>query len=520
MTLKTTRRSLLLGASAIGAGALLGVNGLPLAAYADTPQSGGTFKIGTSDFSSSDTLDPQVIETRFGTLLNWQLRNNLIEVGPGGALVPELAESWEASDDQKTWVFKIREGVEFHNGQPLTSADVVYSINLHRGEETKSAIKALLGEVADVQATGDHEVTISLSAPNAGFDSILSVYSLSIVPDGTTDFSAGIGTGGYILESFEPGTKSVVKRNPNYWKEGRAHFDSVEIVAIADVTARTTALRTGEIHAMNFVDPSTAALLERVPNIDLIQTPGKSHYAFAMLTDTDPYTDVQVRQALKYAINRQDILDKILGGYGSLGNDHPISAAYAHYNGDLEQRAYDPEKAKSLIKAAGAEGTTIKLHAADTPFTGAVDTAQLFSEHARAAGINIEVVREPDDGYWSSVWAVKPFFASRWSGRINEDVMFSTAYSASAMETGWNEARWTTDRLNTILTEARSESDQARRHELYGEAQSHIRDEGGTVIPVFADFIDAKANNVAHGELSNNWDLDGARCSERWWFTS
>ncbi len=453
-------------------------------------------------------------------MLNWQLRNNLIEVGPGGVIVPELAESWEASDDQKTWVFKIRQGVDFHNGNALTAVDVVYSINLHRGDDTKSAIKSLLGEVVDVAATGSHEVTVVLSAPNAGFDSIMSVYALAIVPDGETSFDAGVGTGGYILESFEPGTKSVVRKNPNYWKEGRAHFDSIEILAIADVTARTTALQTGQIHAMNFVDPSTARLLQRQPNIDLIQTAGKAHYAFAMQTDVEPYTDLKVRQALKYAIDREDILNKILGGYGSLGNDQPISASYANYNKDLEQKAYDPDLARSLMQAAGASDSTIKLHVSETPFTGAVDMAQLYSEHASAAGINIEVVREPEDGYWSSVWGVKPFFASRWSGRVNEDVMLSTAYSSAAMSTGWNEAKWTTDVLNTILTAARSERDAAKRKELYGEAQVLISDEGGTVIPAFADFVDAKAKNVMHGELSNNWDLDGARCSERWWFST
>ncbi|MEO1193454.1 MAG: ABC transporter substrate-binding protein [Pseudomonadota bacterium] len=517
---QTTRRSLLLGAGALGAGALLGASGLPLSARAAGPKSGGTFRIGTSDFSTSDTLDTQIIETRFVTLLNWQLRNNLIEIGPGGELVPELAESWDASADLKSWVFRIRKGVEFHNGQPLTAEDVVYSINLHRGEDTKSAIKALLGEVVEVKATDMHEVTITLSAPNASFDSILSVFALSIVPNETLEFSKGIGTGGYILENFDPGLRSVVKRNPNYWKEGRAHFDSVEVLGISDTTARTNALLTGEIHVMNFVDPSTARLVEQRDNVDLIQTPGKSHYAFAMRTNLDPYTDLQVRQALKFAIDREEILQKILSGYGSLGNDQPISAAYADYNGDLPQRSYDPDQARALMKAAGAEGAKFQLHTSDTPFTGAVDMAVLYSEHAAKAGIDIEVVREPQDGYWSNVWAKKPFFATRWSGRVNEDVMFSTAYSAAAIQTGWNEAHWTTNQLNTLLTEARSENDRDRRRQLYGEVQQLINMEGGTIIPVFADFIDAKSTDVSHGELSNNWDLDGARCSERWWFNS
>ncbi|WP_264211430.1 ABC transporter substrate-binding protein [Leisingera thetidis] len=515
-----TRRSLLAGAGAIGAGALLGANGLPMPAYASTPKSGGTFRIGTSDSSLSDSLDPQLIETRFISMLQMQVRNCLIEAGPNGVLQPELAESWEAAADQKTWVFKLRKGVEFHNGRTLTAADVVYSVNLHRGDDTKSSNKALLAHIEEISATSPHEVTIKLSAPDAGFAHLMSIEWMPIIPEGDTDYNAGNGTGGYILDSFEPGTKSVATRNPNYWKEGRAHFDSVEILAIADVTARTTALRTGQIHAMNFVDPKTARLLSRQPGIDLIQTPGKAHYAFAMRTDTDPYTDVKVRQALKYAIDREDVLQKILGGYGSIGNDHPISTAYPNCNANLEQHAYDPEKARALMKEAGAEDVTVKLHVSDTPFTGAVDMAQLFSEHAAAAGINIEVVREPEDGYWSSVWSVKPFFATRWSGRVTEDAMLSSAYSEAAIASGWNETKWSTERLEAILSEARGEGDAERREALYHEAQAIIHNDGGIVVPVFADFIDAKTSNVAHGELSNGWDMDGLRCSERWWFDS
>jgi len=515
MTLITNRRSLLLGAGAMGAGALLGLGAFPRMAKA-APNKGGLFRIGIADFDSGDTLDPQLAESRFMMHLGWQLRNCLVEVGPGVVLVPELAESWDSNDDLTVWTFKLRQGVEFHNAKTMTAEDVVYSINLHRGEKTVSESKALIEQVTDVKTNAPGEVTITLAGPNAGFPSLMSLVNLQIVPEGETDFGKGVGTGGYILESFEPGVRSRVKRNPNYWKADRANFDEIEIIAIKDVTARTTALQTGEIDAMNAVDATTAALLKQMPGMNLIQTQGKAHYCFEMNTTAAPYDNIDVRTALKLAIDRQEILDKVLGGYGSIANDQPISPAYQYYNADIPQHSYDPEKAAALIKKAGAEGQVFQLSVSETPFTGAVNTAELYKEQAAKAGIQIEVVREPEDGYWSNVWAKKPFAASKWSGRVNEDVMLSLAYSKEAIGS-WNSTYWDNEAFNKALVAARSERDEAKRKALYFECQALIHDDGGLIAPVWADFLDAKSEKIATGEIASDWDMDGCRAGERWW---
>lgn len=518
MTFSTNRRSLMLGATALGAATVLGLSGKPL--RAQTPSSGGTLRLGIGGFDSGETLNPQATETKYMQHLQWQLRNNLVEVGAGGVLVPELATSWEANDDLTIWTFKLRQGIEFHNGKTMDADDVVFSVNLHRGEDSFSQVKALAAVIADVQASAPDEVTFTLNAPNAGFPAVLSLTCMYIVPADDMNFDAGIGTGPYILESYEPGVKSVVRKNPNYWKEGRGHFDSVEMLAIRDVNARTTALQTGQIDAMNAVDTTTAPLLAAMPGIDLIQTQGKVHYAFSMLT-TDPlFSDPRVRKAMKLSINRQDIVDKVLNGFGSIANDQPISSAYQYYDPSLAQHEYDPEQARSLLKAAGAEGLTTTLHASDTPFTGAVDAAQLFSGHAAAAGVNITVAREPEDGYWTNIWGKKPFFATRWSGRANEDLMLSLAYSRRSLG-DYNETNWDNEAFNLALNAARSEKDDAKRRALYAECQAIIAEEGGMIAPVWADLLDAKSSKLSTGEkISGDWDLDGNRCAERWWFNA
>ncbi|MEX3313593.1 ABC transporter substrate-binding protein [Sulfitobacter sp. PS-8MA] len=518
MVLSTNRRTLLLGAGALGATTVLGLSARPMRAA--TPQPGGTLRLGIGSFDSGETLDPQVNETKFMQNLQWQLRNNLIEIGPGGVLVPELATSWEPNDDLTVWVFKLRQGVEFHNGKTMDADDVVFSINLHRGENTISQTKSLVAMIKEVEATAPNEVTITLKEPNAGFPPVLALTTMVIVPAGDMNFGAGIGTGGYTLESYEPGIKSIVKKNANYWKEDRAHFDAIEMLAIRDVNARTTALQTGEIDVMNSVDPTTANLMAAMPGIDLVQTQGKVHYCFSMMTSNPLFSDVRVRRAMKMAIDRQDIVDKVLNGYGSIANDQPISEAYRYHNPDLPQYSYDPEQAKALLKEAGAEGLATTLHASNTPFTGAVDAAQLFSEHAAKAGITINVAREPEDGYWSNIWGKKPFFASRWSGRANEDLMLTLAYSQESLG-GYNATDWDNAAFNKALIAARSEKDEDERRALYHECQRILSDEGGLIAPVWADFLDAKSSKIGiPGEVSGDWDLDGNRCGERWWFNA
>ena len=508
------RRTFLAASAAFGLSA-----SLPSAARAAGPNRGGNFRIGVADSSTSDDLDPANINTRFQTYLQYQLRNYLVEVGPGGKLIPELAESWEGTNGGKTWIFKLRKGVTFHTGKSLTAQDVIFSFNYHTKPNSKSTGKPMLSSLTGIKAEGDNTVIFDLTAANVNFPAVVSNYSFAIVPDGTTNFDQGIGTGGYILEEFKPGISSRVKRNPNYWKPDRAHFDSVEMLAIKDSTARIAALLSDRIDAFNFVDPNVLSMLQANNKVRIERVASKAHYVFPMLVDADPFRDADVRNAVKYAIDREDILKRLLHGLGSVGNDHPLNPAYPFYDASIEQRTYDPERAKFLLKKAGKSDLALQLFVSETPFVGATDAAVLFQQHAAKAGIKVDVVKTPEDGYWDDIWIKKPFCASRWSGRITEDSMLSLAYTDEGMKVGWNETHLDNERLNKLVLGARSEFDENKRKEMYSDCQKIIRDEGGSLIFAFADFVDAVSVKVANdGKLSGEWDLDGGRAAERWWF--
>jgi len=515
---KISRREFLARTSALGAVSAISPVLFSGAAVAATPKKGGRLRVGIGHGSTSDTLDPATFTDSYMQFVGYGLRNHLTEVSNTDELIPELAESWETSDDAVQWTFKLRKGVEFHNGKTLDAGDVVATINHHLGEQSKSAAKAILQSIEEVKADGKDTVVFTMKEGNADFPYIVSDYHVAIMPakDGKLEPQSGVGTGGYVLESYEPGVRTVLKRNPNYWKEGRAHFDEAEVLVITDVVARTNALTTDETDVMDRVDIKTVHLLARNKDLRIEETSGTQHFTFAMRTDTAPFDNNDVRLALKYAVDREALLQTILRGHGVLGNDHPIGRSNRFHAGELEQRTYDPDKARFHLKNAGLSSLKVDLSAADAAFPGAVDAAVLYREHAAKPGIEINVVREPNDGYWSNVWLKKPWCAVYWGGRPTEDWMFSTAYAAGAP---WNDTFWEHERFNQLLVAARAELKEVKRREMYVEMQRLVRDEGGVVVPMFANYVFAMSNKVQHDEsMGADKDLDGTKGMERWWF--
>lgn len=483
------------------------------------PKSGGTFRWGIHDGNTSDTHDPGTYLTRVMIFLAHTHRSYLTMIMGDGSLGPDIADSWEASDDASEWTFTLTPNASFHSGRPVTANDVVASLNHHRGDASTSAAKALLSDVTDIQADGDHTVVVTLTGGNADFPWLMTDYHLAICPandDGTIDWKSGDGSGPYKIDSGEFGVQFSLSRHDGWHREG-AYFDKVEMITLNDPNARQTALVTGDVHAVSLIELKTMALLQRDPNIVIHNVPSAGAITMPMHCDTAPFDNVDVRNALKLAMNRDDIIEKITFGAATKGNDFHHSPAQPYWPDDIPQRDYDPDEAKSLLKKAGAEGLTVNLSTADSVYAGAVDMAVLYAEHAKAAGINIKVVREPNDGYYSDVWLVKPFTLVSWGARPTPDVMYTLAYKADA---AWNESRWQNERFNELLLQAKAELDQGLRAEMYREMAMLARDDGGTIIPFFNNFVYANRANVGTpDQLAASWENDGARAASRWWFT-
>lgn len=481
------------------------------------PSKGGNFRLGAHDGNTSDTHDPGTYVTFSMIQVAHTFRAYLTLIEPDGTLGPDVASEWSATPDAMEWTFKINDNATFHSGGKVTANDVIASMNHHRGEDSTSAAKALLADVVDLVDNGDNSVTFKLGSANADLPWLMTDYHLPIVPandDGTANWQSGDGCGPYKLTSAEFGVNYTFERHDGWHLEG-AYFDTVEVIVLNDPNARQTALVTGDVDAVTQLELKTLALLQRDPNLLIDNVPSAAAITMPMLVDTAPFDNVDVRNALKLSINREELIEKIAFGAASVGNDFHHSPAMPYWP-DIEQRQYDPDQAKSLLKKAGAEGLEVNLSVADSVYSGAVDMCVLYSEHAKAAGIKINVVREPNDGYNSDVWLKKPWCAVQWGARPTPDVMYSLAYKDDA---AWNESRWKNPRFNELLRQAKAELDDGKRSEMYREMAQLARDDGGTVIPFFPNFVYARRKNVGHGEdLAASWPCDGARAASRWWF--
>src|SRR6056297_3607984 len=292
-----SRRGLLKTGVAAG---VLGMSGMPLRAQTR----GGKLTAGLSGANTSDSWDGRthsdlyMIASAQGAVFD-----SLTEVAADGSLKGELAESWEASADAKTWTFNLRQGVTFHNGKAFGADDVIESLQLHVAEGSKSAAQPIVAAIAEMTKITDSQVQFTLESGNADFPYLMSDYHLLMYPAGQIEeaIAQGIGTGLYQVQSFDPGVRMVATRYADHYKgDSAGFFDEIEYIAINDNTARTNAILTGQVDAINRIDFKTEALLRANPALRIQEVTGNQQYTFPMLTDVSPFNDVNVRKAIKY----------------------------------------------------------------------------------------------------------------------------------------------------------------------------------------------------------------------------
>jgi peptide/nickel transport system substrate-binding protein len=509
---KLSRRDFLGRAAALGVSATFANSLLASAAKAEGPVKGGTLKAGLVGGESTNTLDPALMMTQVPFAFAKMWGEMIVELAPDGGIEYRIAEEIGSSKDAKTWTLKIRDGIEFHNGKTVTAEDVAATLERHSDEKSKSGALGYMKGIETIKVDGKN-VVLTLKEANADLPYLLTDYHLVVQPNGGKDKpDAGISAGPYAVAVNEPGVRYGGKRFDNYWQKDKMGFaDEVQIIVINDPTARTAALQGGQVNMINRVEPKIVDLIKRVPGVTIRNHSGPGHYVFIMRCDAPPFDNNDLRMALKLAIDREEMLKKVLRGYGSLGNDFPINDSYPLFT-PIEQRTYDPDKAKFYYKKSGHEGSVL-LRTSDVAFPGAVDATQLFQQSAAKAGIQIEIKREPGDGYWSEVWNKQPFCASYWGGRSTQDQMYSTAYLSTA---DWNDTAFRRPDFDKMLIAARAELDEAKRKQMYHDMAVIVRDEGGLILPMFNQFIDATGPKVSgwkddpHQELMNGYAL--AKC--------
>ena len=489
-----SRRALIRAMGAAGVGAAAVPSLLSTQTHAATPKKGGKITVGVEAAQTKDSLDPTSYYSTANILMGFTVYDGLVNRGPDLKPVPWLAESWEVGADASEWTFQLRKDVRWHDGKPFTADDVIYSCSRHTREGSESPAKGYMSQIAEMTKDGDHIVRFKLTAPNADFPIVLSDTRVQISQNGYEDFvTTTVGTGPFKVKEWKAGSRYVFERNDDYWGDDGPWVDEIEVIGIGDITARVNALLSGDINVMLELDPKAVRLIERNPSVDLIQAQSGAFINLAMMLDRAPTDNADFRLAIKHAINREQIVKNVLKGYGSIGNDHPISPIDPYYCADIAQREYDPDKARFHIKKAGLENTPIDFYGSDVPGAGTLAACQVLQQSAAAAGIKLNLINPPADTYWSSVWIKQPMVASGWDMRPVPDLMFSIAFKG---DSDWNETKYADARFDKLLLEARSTVDFDQRKAMYCDMQRMLQDDGGHATLAFRDILDAKAANV------------------------
>ncbi len=478
-----------MGIMASAAGGLLSV---ATNARAQTPRKGGRIRAATTSSSTADTLDPAKGSNATDYTRHNMFYSGLTQLDASLAPQPALAEEIR-SDKATVWTFKLRKDVKFHDGSPLTPADVVYSLNRHKEAATASKVKTVADQFSEVKASGPNEVKVTLVAPNADLPVILAASHFLIVKGGARDFSATAnGTGPFKLKEFQPGVRSVGVRNDGYWKAGRPYLDEVELIGIQDEPARVNALLSGDVQLILAVDPRSTSRVRATPGYGVLETKSGLYTDLVARQDAAPTNNPDFVMAMKYLIDREQAKNAVFRGFAVVANDQPIPPSHRYYLAGLPQRPYDVDKAKFHLQKAGMAGKSVQVVASPAA-NGSIDMAVLMQQSAQKAGLTLTVNRVPADGYWSNHWMKHPLFFGNINPRPSADQLFTQFFKSDAP---WNESGWKNEQFDQLVLAARAEPDNEKRRKMYGDMQVLVHEKCGIGIPVFLSFLDGYNSKV------------------------
>ena len=453
---------------------------------------GGTLRAAISGGSSADTLDCQSAITTIDFARILQLNEPLIGFASNAQLEPILAESLEPNANATLWTLKLKDGITFHNGKPLTVDDVIYSFQriVDPKAPLPGAAPMAAVDVGGMKKIDALTVQIPCHTPYSILDQLVANYYYNIVPQGY-DPKNPVGTGPFKYESFTPGQQSTFSKNANYWQSGQPYVDSVVITDFADETAQLNALSGGQADMVNQLSATGAATLAASGATSVI-SPGGGWVPFTMRVDADPFTDPKVRQAFKYMVDRQQMMEVVFGGNGTIAND--ICSLYdPSYDTSIPQRPHDPEQAKSLLQQAGVAGLTIELVTSDIA-QGANSMATVFAQQAKDAGVTVNLKKVTVSDFYGPQY-LKWVFA--------QDFSFYQYYLPSVGQffvpgAPYNECHFNDPHYTDLYNQALKTTDASARTDLVHQMQQIDYDQGGYIIPVFPPVIDGVAAKV-HG---------------------
>jgi peptide/nickel transport system substrate-binding protein len=451
-----------------------------------SPRPGGSLRVGVVGGSAKDTLDAHNPVTHPDEARAIQLYDTLETYDTAHKLQMGLADTVTPSSDAKKWTVHLRDGLKFSDGRPITAQDVVFTYKrITDPADPKSGAAGLSTlDRNGLKATDSRTVVFPFTKPFATFQDAVAQYSNGIVPQGY-DPAHPVSSGPFMLKSFDAGQQSVFVKNPNYWRQGQPYLDQVTIIDFPDDTARVNAVLGGQVDAIDQLPLSQVNVVKANPNLAVLESQTGSWIPFTMRVDQAPFNDPKVREAFRLIVDRKEMVQQVLGGHGSVGNDM-YGRFDTCYPTDIPQRDQDIAKAKQLLAEAGRSNLTVDLVTSPAA-AGLVEAAQVFAQQAKAAGVTVNVKKVDPGAFYGDQYLKWTFSQDFWFTR---DYLPQTA-TGSLPDSPYNETHWADPQWQALVNKAGATVDQTKRCDLIKQAQKIEFDRGGYIIWGFPNSVDA-----------------------------
>ncbi|WP_408648513.1 ABC transporter substrate-binding protein [Streptomonospora mangrovi] len=449
----------------------------------------GRLRVGVAGGSAEDTLDAHKPTDNTDIARAHNLYAGLCYFETDYSIQMALAESIEPNDDATVWTIRLKPGLTFHDGSPVTADSVVFTLRRVTDPDILGIGAPQLATMDrdNIERVDDRTVRVPFSEPYVTLLDLLAEYSMGIVPE-DYDPDNPVGAGPFKLMEFTPGQRSLFAKFPGFWQEGHPRIEELEIINFPDETARVNALLGGQVDAISQLPPSQIEVVRANPNIETLESESGMWTPFTMRVDKAPFDDVRVRQAFRLIVDRRQMVDQALAGYGSVGNDIYGRFDPAYVEDKLpDQRERDIAEAKRLLAEAG-HGDGLEVQLVTGPITpGAVAAAQVFKEQARAAGVTVNLKQTNSTEYYGENYLQWTFAQDFWATRN----YLSQAAQGSLPDAPFNETHWADEEWVDIVNEARRTVDEEERNRLIQQAMAIEHERGGYIIWGFVNTLDA-----------------------------
>ncbi len=509
----------LLGVSAATAYGMAGLPAFVPSARAAGQKMGGVFKFG---MAVQEMADPATYAWNEKAVVARHIIEYLVETGPDNITRPYLAKSWETSDDLKTWIFHLRKGVKWSNGDDFIADDVIFNftrwLDPKTGSSNLSLFNAMLEETGEKDAKGnpvkrmtknavqkvdDHTVRINLNSPVLSIPENLYNYPTGIVhrnfeKEGGNLSKNPVGTGPYTLTKFKVGEIAVLKkREAPYWG-GEVFLDEIRFVDLGeDAGAYLAAIASKQVDGIYLLDLTTLDAAKNIPGIEVVSVPSATTGVIRMKMTQKPFTDLRIRKAVQKCCDVQRMLDIAQRGLGIVAEHHHVAKIHPEYFA-LKPFKQDIPGAKKLLAEAGyPDGIELDCNVGNTTGVWEQDSLAVLKEDAAKAGINIKMNVMPSAQYWD-VWTKAPFSLTTWAHRPLGIMVLNLAYRTGVP---WNESSYANPDFDAALSDAESTFDIEKRRAKMEKVEQILQDDAIMVQPFFRSIFTAVRENVVGFEM-------------------